>query len=91
MQDILAGKVERLCNLSASSLLPIAFFTHQRMAGQPKLDARAGVNCIVDTAVAWNKTTQQAAVCGVDNSVAFQLGYVALPKEDSAFDRRQAV
>ena len=64
---------------------------HELSAIQPELDARKGMDAVVDAGVAGHIAARHAAVGGVDNGAALEPGDVALPEVQIAADRLQTV
>lgn len=67
----------------------MALALHDLSTIQPELDAREGMDAVVDAGVARHITARHAAVCGVDNGAALQPGDVALPEVEIAANRLQ--
>ena len=67
----------------------MALALHELGAIQPELDAREGMDAVVDAGVARHITARHAAVGGVDNGTAPNPGDVALPEIEIAANRLQ--
>ena len=89
VQDIPARQVERRCDLRLSRRFIVPLLCHQLRTGKAELYARESVNGIVDTPVVRTEATEQRAVRGIDDSVAFQRCDIALPQVNIGADRRK--
>lgn len=89
VQDIVARQVISLGDLGLPGGFLMALALHDLSAVQPELNAREGVDAVVDAGVARHITARHAAVCGVNNGAALQPGDVALPEVEIAANRLQ--
>ena len=89
VEDIPARQVECRRDLRLSRRLLMPLFCHQLRTGKAELHACIGVNGIVDAPVIRAKAAEHLTVCGVDDSVAFQRGNVALPQVNIGLDGRE--
>lgn len=79
VEDIPARQVECRCDLRLSRRFIVPLLCHQLRAGKAEFNAREGVDCIVDAPVIRAKATEQCAVRGIDDGVAFQRCDITLP------------
>ena len=67
----------------------MALLFHEPGTIQPELDARKGMDAVVDAGVAGHITARHSAVRGVDDSTAPQPGDIALPEVQISANRLQ--
>ena len=89
MQHIVAGQVVGPGDLGLTGGLLVALLFHEPGTIQPELDARKGMDAVVDAGVAGHITARHTAVCGVDNGAAPQPGDIALPEVQIPANRLQ--
>lgn len=89
MQDIVAGQIVGFCDFGLPSRFLMALAFHELGTIQPELDARKGMDTVVDAGVARHIAARHAAVGGVDNGAALQPGDIALPEIEIAANRLQ--
>ena len=89
VQNIAARQVERRGDFGLSGRLGAALPFHDFRAGKAQLNAREGVDGVVDAAVIGRIAAGHAGIGGVDDRVAFQCGNVALPEVQSRLHGRE--
>lgn len=80
MKDVPARKIKGRCQLSRPGRLRIPLFFHDGAAEQAQLYAAECMNAVVDAAVVRDVAAGHAAVCRIDDGIAFQRRNIALPK-----------
>ena len=80
MNNMIAWQIVRKSQLRLSHRFFKALFLHYISTFQPQADPRKRVDTVINTIVAWLIAACHSAVCGIDNSTAFQRGNVALPQ-----------
>lgn len=88
MQYIVAGQIVGFCDLGLPGWLLVTLALYEPGAIQPELNARKGMDAVVDAGVARHIAARHAAVGGIDDGTALEPGDVTLPKVDVAANRR---
>ena len=88
-QDMVARQIVGLGNFGLPGGLFMALKFHELGAIQAELDARKGMDAVVDAGVARHIAARHAAVGGVDNGAAPEPGDIALPEVEIAANRLQ--
>ena len=68
----------------------MALLFHQFRAGKPQFYTRIGVNGVINAAMVGNIATGHARVCRIDDGIALQRGYIALPEIQTWLDGCEA-
>lgn len=88
MQYIFAGKVIAQRDLGLSRRLFISLPLHDFRAGVPKLNARIGMDAVVNAIIAGLIAPGHAGIGSIDNSVTAERRDVPLSEIDARFDGR---
>ena len=89
MKNILTGQIESRSQLCRTGLFAVTLPGHLFCTGQPQLDARIGMNAVIDASMARDIAACQASVGRIDDGIAAQGRNISLPKVDSSPYRRQ--
>ena len=89
MKDVPAWKIKGRCQFGRSGRLRISLVFHDGSAEQAQLYAAECMNAVIDAAVVRDIATGHAAVCRIDDGIAFQRRNIALPKINTVRDRSQ--
>ena len=79
VEDVFARKVKRGRDLRLTGRLLITLLFHNVVAEIAQAQSRSAVNTVVLAVVERSETTEHLRIGGVDDSVAFNRCYVALP------------
>lgn len=84
----MAREIIGFCDFGLADLFLMALSFHEFVALVSKLDAREGVDGVIDAAMIGIEAAEKAAIGGIDNGIAFERRYVPFPKIDSFLDWR---
>ncbi len=80
MKHITTWKIKGRSDFAKSGSFFIPLLLHQLVTGKPELNARKGVDTVVDTGMERSKAAQKLRVCSIHDSINFERGDVALPE-----------
>lgn len=90
VQHIPARQIERGRDFRLTGGFGMALLFHQFRAGKPQFYTRIGVNGVINAAMVGNIATGHARVCRIDDGIALQRGYIALPEIQTWLDGCEA-
>lgn len=89
VQHVPCGQIVARRELRRAGLFAVSLLLHDLMASEPQLNARKGVDRVVDAAVIRRKTAQQLRICGVDDRIDLERRDVSAPKIPVRAHRRK--